>query len=127
MKYSRQRELIRQAVMEHPVHPDGRTPSTRWWREREPNISLGTVYRNLNQLAQQGELLKICLPGASDRFDARTDAHHHLLCDRCGRLYDIELGDLGGLEARIRGITDFTVTGYQVYITGICQNCAEKH
>ena len=49
------------------------------------------------------------------------------LCDRCGRLYDIELGDLGGLEARIRGITDFTVTGYQVYITGICQNCAEKH
>ena len=126
MKYSRQRELIRQAVMEHPVHPTADAVYAMV-REREPNISLGTVYRNLNQLAQQGELLKICLPGASDRFDARTDAHHHLLCDRCGRLYDIEPGDLGGLEARIRGITDLTVTGYQVYITGICQNCAEKH
>lgn len=123
---SRQRMLVYDAVKASHEHPNAEEVY-QVVKQRLPDISLGTVYRNLNQLAQQGELLKICLPGASDRFDARTDAHHHLLCDRCGRLYDIELGDLGGLEARIRGITDFTVTGYQVYITGICQNCAEKH
>ena len=126
MKYSRQRELIRQAVTEHPIHPtaDSVYAIVREW---EPTISLGTVYRNLNLLAQQGDLLKIILPGAPDRFDARTDAHHHLLCDRCGQLYDIELGDLSDLEERIRGVSGFAVTGYQVYITGICQHCAEKH
>lgn len=127
MKYSRQRELIRQAVMEHPVHPDGGRRLRDGGASGSRTSASAPSTATSTSLPSRGELLKICLPGASDRFDARTDAHHHLLCDRCGRLYDIELGDLGGLEARIRGITDFTVTGYQVYITGICQNCAEKH
>ncbi len=64
MKYSRQRELILETVMENPVHPTADTVYAMV-REQEPNISLGTVYRNLNLLAEQGILRRIPMPAAA--------------------------------------------------------------
>ena len=124
MKYSRQRELICQTVLQNPCHPTADAVYAMV-REQEPSISLGTVYRNLNLLAEQGALKKISLPNAPDRFDGRTDPHQHLLCQRCGGLYDIDIGPLEQLERQIESVQDFTVTGYQVYLTGFCRDCAQ--
>ena len=124
MKYSRQRELICRTVLQHPCHPTADMVYSMV-REQEPTISLGTVYRNLNLLAEQGALKKISLPNASDRFDGRTDAHQHLLCKGCGKLFDVDIGPLETLEDQLYRVRDFTVTGYEVYLTGLCRDCSK--
>lgn len=126
MKYSRQRELIYQTVVRNPIHPTADAVYAIV-RTQEPNISLGTVYRNLNQLSQQGLLRKICIPNASDRFDAHCEEHHHMICTHCGRLFDISLDPLEGLNEQIQKISEFTITGYQILFEGICEECEVKH
>ncbi len=126
MKYSRQREIILHTVVHNPIHPTADTVYSMV-RVQEPNISLGTVYRNLNLLSEQGLLRKINVPNASDCFDGRLDEHHHILCEKCGQLFDIELGDLSMIDEQIKKDSDFTITGYQVLLTGICPGCKTKH
>lgn len=122
MKYSRQRELIYQTVKENPIHPSADTVY-ELVRKELPNISLGTVYRNLNLLSAQGALLKISLPNASDHFDGRVEEHCHMLCDKCGRVYDIETPELEAYTEKLCSGCGFRVTGCHVYFTGICGNC----
>lgn len=126
MKYSRQRELILETVMENPVHPTADTVYAMV-REQEPNISLGTVYRNLNLLAEQGILRRIPVPAASDRFDGRTDPHHHMRCSGCGNLFDLPITELPGLEEQMKNLQGFSITGYQILFEGLCPTCAGKH
>ena len=80
MNYSKQRELVLQAVLENPIHPtaDGVYQQVR---QQNPRISLGTVYRNLNFLAEMGMIRKISMPVGSDRFDGRLDQHDHMVVD----------------------------------------------
>lgn len=122
MKYSRQRELIYRTVMENPVHPSADTVYEMVRREL-PNISLGTVYRNLNLLSEQGALLKISLPNASDHFDGRTQEHCHMLCEKCGGVYDVDTPNLEALTGSLCDGCGFRVTGCHVYFTGICGEC----
>lgn len=126
MKYSRQRELIRDTVLQNLIHPTADTVYSLV-REQEPNISLGTVYRNLSLLSEQGTIRKISIPNASDRFDGRLDVHHHMICSKCGQVTDVELENISALDAQIRGITEFTVTGYQVILEGFCPSCTVIH
>ncbi|MCI8492104.1 MULTISPECIES: Fur family transcriptional regulator [Anaerotruncus] len=125
MNYSRQRELIHRIVLENPIHPTA-DEVYALARAQETTISLGTVYRNLNLLAQTGVIKKIGLSGTPDRFDGRIDAHSHLLCEKCGRIYDVNLLSLGALEEELRSLPDITVNGILLTLTGICQMCAEK-
>ena len=122
MNYSRQRELIHRIVLENPIHPTA-DEVYALARAQEANISLGTVYRNLNLLAQTGVIRKIGLSGMPDRFDGRMDAHTHLLCEKCGRLYDVDLPSLGALEEELLSLPGITVTGVLLTLTGICQVC----
>ena len=122
MKYSRQRELIYQWVMEHPIHPTADKVYDAL-RSKEPKLSLGTVYRNLNLLAETGSLSKIPMPGGSDRFDARTDCHYHLSCTACGKLLDLQLPELANLDRAILERTGWAVSGFQVLCQGLCTSC----
>lgn len=126
MKYSRQRELIREMVVQNPVHPTADSVYTLV-REQLPSISLGTVYRNLNLLSDQGVLQKICVPGASDRFDGRLEPHPHIFCQGCNQVFDIELGSMEVLEDQLQKVTDFLITDRQVLLRGFCSNCRQKH
>lgn len=122
MKYSKQRELIYKTVMENPVHPSA-DMVYEMVRKELPNISLGTVYRNLNLLSQQGALQKISMPNASDHFDGRVEEHCHMLCDKCGHVCDIDTPGLEDFTQRLSGQSDFQVTGCHIYFTGICGVC----
>ena len=88
MKYSRQRESILNALNEKLDHPTAEMVYN-CVKQEQPNISLGTVYRNLNQLVEQGTLRRIATPVSGDRFDIRVDPHAHLLCTCCGRVLDL--------------------------------------
>lgn len=126
MKYSRQRELIYKTVMENPIHPSADTVYAMV-RKELPNISLGTVYRNLNLLSEQGTLRKISMPNVSDHFDGRVEEHFHALCERCGRVYDVEAPEIQELAGRLGSSGGFQVTGCHMYFTGVCGECAGEN
>ena len=100
MKYSKQRELILQTVTQNPIHPTADAVYEQVRREN-PKISLGTVYRNLNFLSELGILRKIPMPVGSDRFDGRLDEHYHMICDCCGRVFDVECDSLQEMDRQI--------------------------
>ena len=90
LKYSRQRESIKEFLMTRTDHP---TADTVYHQLRKiyPNISLGTVYRNLALLADIGEIQKICTGDGADRFDGQVRPHYHVICTRCHQVMDLDL------------------------------------
>ncbi len=88
-----------------------------------PHISRGTVYRNLNRLAQAGEIRKIEVPGGADRFDHLCHDHCHVRCEKCGRVFDVDMEFVFGLEKSIRDPHGFQITGYDIIFRGICPTC----
>lgn len=87
LKHSRQRESIKNYLHGREDHPTADMIYTSI-REEFPNISLGTVYRNLSLLVELGEIQKITTEGA-DRFDARVAPHSHFICRHCGSVLDV--------------------------------------
>ena len=122
MKYSRQRESILNSLNEKLDHPTAEMVYNCVKKE-QPNISLGTVYRNLNQLVEQGVLRRIATPVSGDRFDIRTDSHAHLLCTRCGKVLDLEDDLISELDRNVMRTTGFLVNDRQLLLSGICADC----
>ena len=93
LKYSRQRESIKANLMSRRDHPtaDALYASIR---EEFPNISLGTVYRNLNLLVETGEILKLTCGNGPDHYDGNATPHYHFVCRECGQIYDIDLDEM---------------------------------
>ncbi len=122
MNYSQQRNCILNIVLSDPIHPTAEQVYESA-RKIYPKISLGTVYRNLNQLAEHGILKKICSSYGNVRFDGRTDPHFHMICKDCQHVFDVELSEMLKLEEKIMDSLDFQVTQYEISIEGICSKC----
>ncbi len=123
MKFSKQREMILNQVKMFPVHPTADQVYTAL-KADNPNLSLGTVYRNLNLLSEMGELLKIRIADGSDRFDGRTDCHYHMVCDKCSRVFDVELSELDGLNDTVSQKYGHKLTMVTLNLNGVCCECA---
>ena len=87
---------------------------------RCPNISQGTVYRNLNSLAEDGEILRVQVANAPDRYDFTTQPHAHFRCKYCGKVFDFNLPDSPLPTALNQG---FQVEDYQLVFCGSCPQC----
>ena len=124
MKYSRQRELVLAEVKSSREHPTADMVYAAL-KADNPSLSLGTVYRTLNLLAQMGQIHKIGMPGGSDRFDGRTDEHYHMLCQKCGRVYDVQLDTLSELDGQIQSQTGFLVHSHDLIVRGVCRACQQ--
>lgn len=125
MNYSKQRELILQTLLGNPVHPTADEVFLQV-RRQSPRISLGTVYRNLNQLADNGMIRKISMANQPDRFDGTLEHHYHICCTECGSVMDVVCPGLERLEDFIEETTSFEVTGHQLIVHGVCARCASK-
>ena len=125
MKYSKQRELIYEAVVQNSVHLTADNVYTLI-REENPNVSLGTVYRNLNLLSDNGLLRKIAMPNAPDRFDGRIDEHYHMICRSCGSIFDLEADVLPQMTNNIMRDSGFMVQKAHLVVEGICKECNES-
>ena len=88
-------------------------------KREHPRIALGTVYKHLNGLAEEGLLLRITEPGSPDRYD-RTERHDHLICSRCGKITDVRLPDM---QERIREALGQEILSYDLRIRYICPAC----
>lgn len=124
MKYSKQREVIRQAMAGSTAHPTA-DMVYEWVRRGNPSISLATVYRNLNCLAQSGELRKIHVAVGADRFDGQTHRHSHLVCRSCGEMSDLDPKVMGSISEDIRQATGFLPSEDDIVIYGVCEKCRE--
>jgi len=91
-----------------------------------PSISKATVYRILNRISEEGEILHLEIPGGADRFDTTLCAHHHLKCSKCGKVCDVSVPELDGVEKRILNETGFSIGGYRLVFSGLCSDCVFK-
>lgn len=123
MKYSRQRELVREAVEQSDRHPTADAVYQEV-RKKEPTISLATVYRNLNQLVENHMIQRILVPGDSDHFDRTMEHHEHMICRRCGCIVDI--WPKQPLVEQFQSFPDVNITDYQLVLYGLCRDCAEQ-
>lgn len=122
MKYSRQREAIKEYLSQTKEHP---TADTIYMDIREvyPNISLGTVYRNLNLLVERGEVLRIIGMDGSDRYDGNTHQHYHFLCNKCHRVLDLDMEAIDYINDTANKGFPGKVEGHVTYFYGKCNNC----
>lgn len=121
LKYSRQRESIKDYICSRDDHPTADMIYTSI-REKFPNISLGTVYRNLSLLVELGEIRKLTTEGA-DRFDAKLAPHSHFICRKCGCVKDVMM-TLETLEENkevFEGLGEVEECRMEFY--GICNSC----
>ena len=91
-----------------------------------PNISRTTVYRNLNELAKDGKIRKLEVPGKADHYDHICNEHYHIRCLKCGKVFDVDMKYKKGLENSIKDTHGFVVNGYDLIFKGICPNCQKN-
>ena len=122
LNHSRQRDSILNFLSNTKEHPTADI-IYNGLRKEFPNISLGTVYRNLSLLCDTGEIIKISVPGQPERYDFTTDNHYHFICTKCGRVLDLPVNYLGFLnEAASEGF-DGTISGHICQFYGYCADC----
>lgn len=93
-------------------------------REKLPQISLGTVYRNLELLAEAGKILKLELSGKQKRFDGNINKHFHMRCSCCGRIEDMEAEEMSEIDDKLNDLVDkLKVDGYRLELSGLCSRC----
>ena len=123
-RFSKQRELVLRTVKAHLIHPTA-LEVYGMTREADPTISMGTVYRNLNLLAEQGKIKRIKVPGGADRYDGIIEPHNHAVCTRCGMVmdYDYSFDDLNKALLEKSG---FKCEELNITVRGTCKNCLSK-
>ena len=119
---TKQRALVLDAVRSLHNHPTS-AEIYEVVHQQNPNVSRATVYRNLGVLSDRGEVLRIPVPNAADRYDFRCDNHFHAKCERCGGVFYIETEGVDPF-ARITKDYGFQVTGFDLAFSGVCPQCA---
>ncbi len=125
LKYSRQRESIKACLMGRKDHRTAVALYTSI-REQFPNISLGTVYRNLNLLVELGEIRKLSCGDGTDHFDYDTSPHYHYVCKKCGKILDLDMETNADLETAARQCQKGTVEEHTVFFYGTCCDCLQE-
>lgn len=123
MRYSRKRELIRDIVKGRSDHPTAEMVY-KSARVLEPAISLGTVYRNLKQLADEGEIVTLETMDKKIHYDGCTDGHIHFICKSCGKIIDY-FKPMNIIEIVERD--DIAVTDSKCVFYGYCKECNRVH
>lgn len=122
LRMTPQRQIILDELRKMKTHPSA-DEVYEAVRVRQPRISLGTVYRNLEKMSECGIIRKLDVAGSQRRFDGDTDRHYHVRCTGCGRVDDVEVNYLAGLEEAIHGASDYEITGHRLEFVGRCPKC----
>lgn len=126
LKYSRQREAILSYLRSTTSHP---TAENVYFKIREefPKLSLGTVYRNLNLLAENGVILRLSCGDGVERFDAITKPHNHFICRSCGVVLDLKVECMETIDKEAEKHFSGKIEGHEVYFYGTCNQCLQKN
>ena len=124
MKRTKQKEAILEVLRSATSHPPADWVYDEV-RKEIPNISLGTVYRNLRLLRQMGEISEIDFSSTFSRFDGSSDNHYHFRCEKCGRVFDVDEPVNKELDERIAPKTGFKISHHRLEFRGLCKECQE--
>ncbi len=124
MKYKRntiQRQTILDALRELNIHATAEQVYEHVVK-RHPAISKATVYRNLGQMAEAGELLNVGSFYGAAHYDHNRHGHYHFVCEQCKQVFDVNdyFPDLMG---KLSGMDGFMITGHKLIFNGICRDC----
>jgi len=122
---TKQREAILGVLRNTKAHPT----ADRIYEEVKkeiPNISKGTVYRNLQVLQEDGAVTELNLNGTLSRFEAKQDSHYHFRCEQCGRVFDVDEPVNNELDERVAKKTGFKVSHHQLEFRGLCKDCQQQ-
>lgn len=121
MRMSRQRRVIMEVLRNMKTHP-GADEVFREVKKTIPNVSLGTVYRNLDFLASRGDINRLECSG-SMRFDGDTGSHHHVRCANCQRIDDLPELDINDIKSNASRFTSFNIDDVSLTFIGLCPEC----
>ena len=122
---SRQKEAIIRFLKSTSSHPTASCIYEEVQREI-PIISLGTVYRNLKLLKQEGGVLELDLAGTLSRYDGNTQSHYHFRCEQCGRVFDVDEPVDKEINGRVAQRTGFKVSHHVLEFRGLCKDCRQE-
>jgi Fur family peroxide stress response transcriptional regulator len=124
--YSKKREAILEAVRSTDTHP-----TAEWVYQKlkagYPDLSLGTVYRNLSAFKEQGVIMSVGVVGGREHYDGNTSPHTHFICSRCGAVLDVPGNFVSKTQVeKTASDCGFKVTSSEVMLRGICGECLKK-
>jgi len=124
-RMTRQKKLVLEILRSTKCHP------TADWiyaqaRKVIPDISLGTVYRNLSNLKEAGEIMELNFGSTFSRYDGNPRNHYHFVCRECRQVFDLDVPLIEGLEQRISRLTGVEVEHYRLEFYGCCENCRRQ-
>lgn len=121
VRFSKQRENIKKGLEKFCVHPSAEALYNNL-KPYNPNLSLATVYRNLNQLAQKGEIKKIEGLSGQVHYDHNISEHFHMICEKCGKVEDLFF-EPQKLKQVLDKQNEFEIISYDIIVKGLCKNC----
>lgn len=125
LKHSKQRDSIKEFLAARKDHPTAETVYMNV-RQSFPNISLGTVYRNLTLLADIGEIARLRVGDGVDHFDYDTTPHYHFVCSECGAVLDLDMMIMNQMTETARENFDGEIEGQVTWFYGRCSKCTKK-
>ena len=121
-KYSRQREALYSLLLSVKTHPTAEWLYTELKKENA-NLSLATVYRNLNLLCETGKAIKIEVGDGIDRYDATVNDHCHFICQNCSSVIDIDIPSAEKLNKEAEELNGITIEHNSLVFFGLCGCC----
>ena len=122
-KQFRKRNAILECLRSTDCHPSAEMVH-QMLQSEHPDISLATVYRNLNYFKQQGLVSSVATVNGIERFDANTQDHVHFVCENCDAVLDLhQIHVPETLDAKVKDLSGCQVNSCQVTLTGLCANC----
>jgi Fe2+ or Zn2+ uptake regulation protein len=123
-RLTKQRRAVLDVVQNARNHPDAA------WIYQEvrkvvPSISLGTVYRTLEALVEEGRIIQLARAGEATRYDANPTPHHHLICERCGEIVDLEIELPNLLAMASEKFPELRFHSVSVEFRGLCAKCRD--
>lgn len=125
MRLTTQRQIILEELGKVSSHPTANEVYDMV-RKRLPRIGLGTIYRNLELMAESGIILKLEVGGTQKRFDATVETHYHIRCTSCGRVDDIDIEVKDNINEIAARSCDYKVLGHHIEFSGICVDCSNE-
>jgi Fur family transcriptional regulator, ferric uptake regulator len=126
MRLTTQRQIILEELAKVTSHPTA-NEIYDMVRQRLPRIGLGTVYRNLELMAESGLILKLEVAGTQKRYDATVSPHYHIRCIRCNKVDDIEIPVQHHINEIATTMCDYQILGHHIEFSGVCHDCAQQH
>ena len=123
-RYSPQRDLICTYVKNSACHPTAETIYQQL-KLTTPGLSRGTVYRNLNTLAENGMIGRVGMISGAECFDWDPNSHEHLYCRKCHKIINLDLPE-NELNNLIKSVPGVRAEGHCLTVTGLCPECAGK-